>query len=128
MSSTQPTRIGQVAIPVLDLTRAVSFYRDVVGLRFLFEAPPHLAFFECGGVRLMLDGSAESRAPRRSPLLYYVVEDLDGAFARMTAGGARAVSRPHLIAKLPDHDLWMAFVEDPDENLLALMSERRLPG
>jgi methylmalonyl-CoA/ethylmalonyl-CoA epimerase len=109
----------------VDLGRAVSFYRDVLGLRFLFQAPPSLAFFDCGGVRLMLDSSEESRNPVRSPILYYHVDDLDAAFAEVSSGGAVVVARPHLVATLPDHELWMAFLEDSERNLLALMSERR---
>ena len=126
------SRVGQIAVPVRDLDRAVAFYRDVLGLRFLFQAPPGLAFFDCGGVRLMLsvpEGPAQDRA---SSVIYYLVDDIQAAWAAVTARGARpasaGASEPHLIAKLPDHDLWMAFVEDGEGNLLGLMSEVRPPS
>jgi methylmalonyl-CoA/ethylmalonyl-CoA epimerase len=126
-SSTAPVslqRIGQIAVPVQDLDRAVTFYADVLGLRLLFRAPPGLAFFECGGVRLMLsrpdgpDGSGAS-------VVYYVVADLPSAHAALRARGADVVQPPHLIARLPDHDLWMAFLRDSEGNMLGLMSEVR---
>lgn len=117
-------RIGQVAIPVSDVERAITFYRDVLGMRFLFRAPPGLGFFECGGVRVMLDASAAERAGQSS-VLYYAVDDLDAACATLAARAVVFEAAPHLVAKLPDHELWMAFFRDPDDNLLALMAERR---
>jgi methylmalonyl-CoA/ethylmalonyl-CoA epimerase len=116
--------IGQIAVPVTDIDRAVAFYRDVLGMRFLFQAPPGLGFFDCGGVRLMLDGPARDRAGTAS-VIYYKVADLQSAFETLQARGVRFEAEPHLIAKLPDHDLWMAFFRDPDGNLLALMDEVR---
>jgi methylmalonyl-CoA/ethylmalonyl-CoA epimerase len=122
-------RIGQIAVPVSDLDRAVAFYRDVLGLTLLFQAPPGLAFFTCGGVRLMLSlPEPSSDRAHAASILYYVVDDLAAAWASVTAQGAKGVSEPHLIAKLPDHDLWMAFVEDSEGNLLGLMSEVRPPA
>ena len=117
-------QIGQIAVPVSDVERAIAFYRDVLGMRFLFQAPPGLGFFDCGGVRLMLDGPARAQAGNSS-VIYYKVPDLDAAFDLLSARGVRFESKPHLIAKLPDHELWMAFFRDPDANLLALMSEVR---
>ena len=117
-------RIGQIAVPVADIDRAVSFYRDVLGMRFLFQAPPGLGFFDCGGVRLMLDTPAKAQAGKAS-VLYYQVGDLDAAFRTLSARGVVFEAKPHLIAKMPDHELWMAFFRDPDGNLLALMSEVR---
>jgi methylmalonyl-CoA/ethylmalonyl-CoA epimerase len=126
-------RIGQIAVPVDDLDRAVAFYRDVLGLRLLFQAPPGLAFFECGGVRLMLSRPEGPNASRQSSVIYYVVDDIAAAWTAMTArgatpGAAGGQAEPHLIAKLPDHDLWMAFVQDSEGNLLGLMSEVRPPA
>ncbi len=120
------SRIGQIAIPVKDLARSVEFYRDVLGLRFLFEAPPALAFFDCGGVRVMLEGSGEGSTA--SSTLYYVVADLQAAVDALRRRGAKVEADPHLIARMPDHDLWMAFIRDPDEHLLGLMSEVRPPA
>ena len=117
-------RLGQVAIPVTDIDRSVAFYRDVLGMRFLFQAPPGLGFFDCGGVRLMLDAPAAARAGQGG-VLYFQVPDLKAAFAALTARGVAFVAEPHLIAKMPDHELWMAFFKDPDGNFLALMCEVR---
>jgi methylmalonyl-CoA/ethylmalonyl-CoA epimerase len=114
--------IGQIAVPVSDIERAVAFYRDVLGMRFLFQAPPGLGFFDCAGVRLMLDGPAKDKAGNGS-VIYYIVNDLRSAFETLSNRGVHFDSKPHLIAKMPDHELWMAFFRDPDQNLLALMSE-----
>ncbi|MGH7531871.1 MAG: VOC family protein [Gemmatimonadales bacterium] len=116
--------IGQIAIPVTDVDRAIAFYRDVLGMRFLFRAPPGLGFFDCGGVRLMLDGPARAQAGNSS-VIYYKVPDLHASFEALSARGASFEAAPHLVAKMPDHDLWMAFLRDPDGNLLALMEEVR---
>jgi methylmalonyl-CoA/ethylmalonyl-CoA epimerase len=115
-------QIGQIAIPVTDIERAIAFYRDILGMRFLFQAPPGLGFFDCGGVRVMLDGPAAPQAGQSS-VVYYKVSDLDNAFASLSARGVVFEADPHLIATLPDHELWMAFFRDPDANLMALMSE-----
>lgn len=120
-----PTRIGQIAIPVDDLDRAVRFYGGVLGLRLLFRAPPGLAFFDCGGVRLMLSRPEGEGAPRNAGLVYYVVEDLERTYRRLAATGVAFLDSPHCIAKLPNHELWMAFCRDSEDNLLALMSEVR---
>jgi len=117
-------RIGQIAVPVTDVDRSVAFYRDTLGMRFLFQAPPGLAFFDVGGVRLMLDGPARASAGRSS-VIYYRVDDLQEGCAALSARGVEFESPPHLIARMPDHELWMAFFRDPDDNLLALMSEVR---
>ena len=118
-------QIGQIAVPVRDVERAIVFYRDVLGMRFLFQAPPGLGFFDCAGVRLMLDAPAKAQANNYSSVIYYRVPDLQAAFQALTARGVAFDAKPHLIARLPDHELWMAFFRDPDENLLALMSEVR---
>jgi methylmalonyl-CoA/ethylmalonyl-CoA epimerase len=115
-------RIRQVAIAVRDLDRAVAFYRDVLGLPLLFQAPPGLAFFDCGGVRLMLS-RPEGAAPVGTSILYYAVDDIMASHAMLRARGAQAVGEPHLIARMPDHDLWLAEFRDSEENVLALMSE-----
>jgi len=124
MSDFRLEQIGQIAMPVRDVEKAIAFYRDVLGMRFLFKAPPGLGFFDCAGVRLMLDGPAAAQAGRGS-VLYYKVEDIEDAFATLAGRGVAFEGKPHLIAKMPDHELWMAFFRDPDQNLLALMSEVR---
>ena len=115
-------QIGQIAIPVTDIERSISFYRDVLGMRFLFKAPPGLGFFDCAGVRLMLDAPAKENAGKGS-VIYYKVKELQTTFEKLSAKGLIFEAKPHLIAKMPDHELWMAFFRDPDNNLLALMSE-----
>jgi len=127
-------RVGQIAVPVRDLDRAVTFYRDVLGLQLLFRAPPGLAFFDCGGVRLMLtlpEGRGQDDTAA-GPVIYYLVDDIRAAWASVTARGAKPAAagapEPSLIAKLPDHDLWMAFVEDGEGNLIGLMCEVRPPA
>lgn len=117
--------IGQIAIPVKDLARAVNFYRDVLGMQFLFEAPPQLAFFNCGGVRIMLDNPADKEFANHSNVLYFRTADINASYEAFRTAGAEFVDKPHLIAKMPDHDLWMTFFKDSEGNTLALMSEVR---
>jgi predicted enzyme related to lactoylglutathione lyase len=123
-----PTRIGQIAVNIKDLDRAVAFYRDVLGLTFLFQAPPSLAFFDCGGVRLMLSPPEGPEHDQPGSVIYYVVENIQAAYAGIVARGAESAGEPHMIAKMPDHDLWMAFVKDSEGNLVGLMSEVRPPA
>ena len=116
--------IGQISIVVHDLARATACYRDQLGLRLLMEFPG-LAFFDCGGVRLML-GSAEQPEHDHPPsVLYFRVPDIAATCAALAERGIRFEGDPHLIAKLPDHELWMAFFRDSEDNVLALMSEVR---
>lgn len=117
-------QIGQIAVPVTDIERSIRFYRDNLGMRFLFQAPPGLAFFDLNGVRLMLDGPAKAQAGNSS-VIYYKVDDLQSAFETLSKRSVQFETEPHLIAKMPDHDLWMAFLRDPDKNLMALMCEIR---
>ncbi|HEX9944372.1 MAG TPA: VOC family protein [Thermoanaerobaculia bacterium] len=119
------SQIGQIAVTAHDLDRAVAFYRDVLGLRFLFQAPPKMAFFDCGGVRLMLGVPEEAEFDHPSSVLYYKVDDIHGAWAALRERGADLRSEPHLVAKMPDHELWLAFFKDSEGNTLALMSEVR---
>jgi methylmalonyl-CoA/ethylmalonyl-CoA epimerase len=116
------SQIGQIAIPVQDLERAIAFYRDVLRLPFLFQAPG-LAFFQCGEVRLMLALPEGNDAPAKSSVIYYRVDDLDHAYTVLGAHNAKRIGEPHLIAKLADHDLWMTFCEDSEGNMVGLMSE-----
>lgn len=118
------TQIGQIAIPIQDLDRAVAFYRDTLGLPFLFQAPPGLAFFQCGEVRLMLS-RPEGGESAQASVLYYKVADIQQAYAILKARQVVFIDEPHLIAKLPDHELWMVFLHDFEGNMVALMSEVR---
>jgi methylmalonyl-CoA/ethylmalonyl-CoA epimerase len=121
-------RIGQIAIPVADLERAVAFYSDVLGLRLLFRAPPGLAFFDCGGVRLMLSRPEGADTPAHAGILYYLVPDIGAAHAALLGRGVIFAQAPQLVARLPDHELWLALCRDSEDNLLALMSEVRPPS
>jgi methylmalonyl-CoA/ethylmalonyl-CoA epimerase len=117
------TNIGQIAFTVKELPRAVAFYRDVLGLSYLFEAS-NLAFFNCGGTRVMLT-TAESRESTYNSILYYKTEDIHTACIALKNRGVPFESEPRMIARMPDHELWMAFLRDSEGNLLALMSEVR---
>jgi methylmalonyl-CoA/ethylmalonyl-CoA epimerase len=116
-------RIGQIAITVRDLPRAVAFYRDVLGIRHLFDAGPKLSFFDCGGVRLMLDIPEQAEFQHPPSILYYKVDDILATHRELKDKGVRFEDEPHVIAKLPGHDLWMAFARDSEGNVFALMSE-----
>ena len=118
--------IGQIALAVPDVAAAVRFYRDDLGLRLLFEAPPGLAFFDCGGIRLMLSAPENGQAAAPSTgAIYFRVADIRAAHAALSARGVKFEDEPHLIARMPDHELWMCFVRDPGGNLLGLMAEVR---
>jgi predicted enzyme related to lactoylglutathione lyase len=118
------TQIGQIAINVRDLQRAVAFYRDTLGIRFLFQAPGGLAFFDVAGVRLMLGAAEKAEFSHPASVLYYKVPDISAAYETLTSRGVTFIDEPHLIAKMPDHELWMTFFRDSEENVLALMEER----
>jgi methylmalonyl-CoA/ethylmalonyl-CoA epimerase len=116
------SRLGQIAINVHDVDRATAFYRDILGLPLLFTAGS-LAFFDCGGVRLMLTHPEKPEFDHPSSVLYFAVPDITGAHQQMLNSGVRFEDEPHLIARMPNHDLWMTFFHDSEENLLALMCE-----
>ncbi len=116
--------IGQIAVNVKNLERAVAFYRDVLGMRPLFQAP-NLAFFDCAGVRLMLSPPEKPEFDHPGSIIYYKVDDIGNAHAALRERGAAFEGDPHVVARMPDHDLWMAFCRDSEGNLLALMSEVR---
>jgi methylmalonyl-CoA/ethylmalonyl-CoA epimerase len=115
--------IGQVAITVDDLALAKDFYLNTLGMKFLFDAG-HLAFFQCGDIRLML-ATPEKPEPRGGTILYYKVDDIHAACAAIKARGVMLLEEPHLIAKMPDHDLWMGSLNDPAGNVLGIMCEVR---
>lgn len=117
------SEIGQIALTVRDVTQATAFYRDVLGLPFLFSAGPNLAFLAAGKIRLMLSTPQGHGAPGQNSVLYFSVSDLPATHAAVVARGARSEREPALAAKMPDHDLWISFLRDPDGNLIGLMSE-----
>ena len=116
--------LGQIALSVTDADRAQAFYRDTLGLPFLFRFGP-LVFFDCAGVRLMLDGGDEGIKGAGTGCLYFRTDDIADAYATLRSREIAFDDEPHLIAKMPDHELWMVFFKDPDGNQLALMEERR---
>lgn len=123
-SSLRLGRLGQLAVHVSDIERAEKFYREVLGLKPLFQFG-ELAFFDCDGVRLMLEGGHDATAKREDFCIYFKVEGIDATVAGLRTRGVYFEREPHLIARMPDHELWMVFLHDPDGNPLALMEERR---
>ena len=128
MSSPTPftglSDIGQVAIIVGDLAKATAFYRDVLGLKFLFPAGPNMAFLAAGSVRIMLTTPQGAGTVGKNSILYFKVIDIAAAHAAIVSRGAEAASPPRMIAKMPDHELWMAAVRDPEGNIAELMEEK----
>jgi methylmalonyl-CoA/ethylmalonyl-CoA epimerase len=119
------SEIGQIAVNAKDIPKAVEFYRDVLGMQLLFEMPPKMAFFQNGSVRLMLSNPESEEYDHRSSIIYYKVDDIQASFETLKGRGVTFQDEPHRIAKMPDHELWMAFFVDVDDNILALMSEVR---
>ncbi len=117
------TRLGQIAVNAKDVERAAAFYEEKVGLKLLFKAPPGLAFFDCGGVRLMLSLPEKPEFDHPSSVLYFAVPDIQAAYGKLKDSAVHFEDEPHLIARMPAHDLWMTFFHDSEGNLLALMSE-----
>ena len=115
--------IGQVMIPVDDFDRGVAFYRDILGLPHIFSAPPQMAFFHCGAVRLLVGVLPPGQAAQRGSAIYFKVGDIQGVYASLKARGVRFQADPLLIHRTPASERWLAEFSDPDGNHLALMSE-----
>jgi methylmalonyl-CoA/ethylmalonyl-CoA epimerase len=115
-------QIGQIAVNVHDVDAAVEFYRDKLGMQFLFQVP-NMAFFDCDGVRLMLGVPEKPEFDHPSSIIYFKVGDIQDAHQTLRGSGVEFVSEPRLVAPMEDHDLWLAFFKDLDGNMLALMSE-----
>lgn len=116
------SRIGQIAVNVRDVKRAIAFYRDVLGMEFLFEVP-RMGFFNCDGIRLMLAEAESPQSAHPASIIYYGVSNIQDVYDSLTKVGVVFTSAPRRIATVDDHDLWMAFFKDMDENVLGLMSE-----
>ena len=116
-------RIRQIAVVAQDVPRATRFYRDVLGMRLLFEAPPGLAFFDAGGVRLMITRPDGPDTAAASSIIYYDVADIHAAHAALAVRGVEFAGSPHIVAALADRDVWLAELRDSEGNRLALMSE-----
>lgn len=117
------SRIGQIFVNVHDLDRAVKFYRDTLGMQFLFLAPPGMAFFDCGGIRVMLGVAERPDLNHPASIIYYKVDDIEKVYETLNARGVIFIAKPHLVAPMPDYDLWLADFKDSEGNILALMSE-----
>ena len=115
--------VGQIAIAVTDIDASLAFYRDVLGIELLFEVPPNMAFMNCSGVRLMLTTLQGIVEDHTTSTIYYKVSDIQLFAEQAQARGADFEHLPTLAAKMPDHDLWMGFIRDPDQNLIGIMSE-----
>ena len=118
-------RVGQIAVVVRDVERATAFYRDTLGLRLLFEAPPGLAFFDCGGVRLFLAAS-EPGSTAETGIIYYDVDSVDAAFEALKAKGVEVIHEPQTVYTTDTVEGRMAFLRDSEGNTFALMAERPL--
>jgi predicted enzyme related to lactoylglutathione lyase len=119
------SEIRQLAITVSDVGTALPFYRDVLGLTFLFSPAPNLAFLAAGSVRIMLSTPQGAGTVGHNSILYFKVSDIAAVHAAIVQRGAKNERGPQLTAKMPDHELWIAFVRDPDGNLVGLMEEKR---
>ena len=119
------SEIAQIAITVSDVGKAVPFYRDVLGLTFLFSAGPNLAFLSAGKIRIMLSTPQGAGTVGQNSILYFKVNDIVAAHSAIVARGAANERSPQLTAKMPDHELWIGFIRDPDGNLIGLMEEKR---
>ncbi len=114
--------ISQISVTTHDLERAVAFYRDRLGIRHLFSAPG-MAFFDCDGVRLMLAVPTDEALDHPSSIIYFRVEDIQAAYEILRGRGVAFEGTPHVVARLPGRDVWLADFRDLDGNVLALMSE-----
>jgi methylmalonyl-CoA/ethylmalonyl-CoA epimerase len=124
MPDLSQSRIGQIAIVCRDVARATTFYRDALGLRFLFAAGPTLSFFDAGGTRLMLS-TGEGEHDHPGSMLYFFINDIEGTCDELARRGVSFIDKPHMIAKMPDHDLWLAAFRDTEGNTMAVMEEKR---
>jgi methylmalonyl-CoA/ethylmalonyl-CoA epimerase len=115
--------VGQLMIPVSDLDDAVAFYRDVLGLKLLFAAPPQMSFWQTGNVRLLVGVPEAGQAANRGSMIYFKVPDIHAVYATLKTRGVTFFAEPHLVHRTPTSELWLTEFRDPDGNLLALMSE-----
>ena len=117
------SKIVQFLIPIEDFDDGVAFYRDVLGLPFLFAAPPQMAFFNCGGVRLLVGVMPPEQSAQRGATIYFQVPDIQAVFSFLSAKGVSFKAEPHVVNRTPNSELWLAEFSDPDGNQMALMSD-----
>jgi methylmalonyl-CoA/ethylmalonyl-CoA epimerase len=121
-------KVAQLLIPIDDFDRGTAFYRDTLGIPFLFAAPPQMAFFDCGGVRLLVGVLPTGQVAQRGSAIYFQVADIFGVFSALKDKGVAFGAEPHVVNRTPKSELWLAEFTDPDGNQLALMSELALGG
>ncbi len=122
-SEFQINTIGQIAIAISDLKKSVTFYQNILGLELLFEVAPNLAFFDCGGTRLMLTTLQGEEKDHHTSAIYYKVDNIEKATSTLKEKGISFEREPQFSAKMEDHELWIGFLRDPDENLVGIMAE-----
>jgi methylmalonyl-CoA/ethylmalonyl-CoA epimerase len=124
-SKTALSKIRQIAIPVRDITLAKRFYQDTLGMRHLFDAPPGLSFFDCGGVQLMLAGpeGQGKDGDQQHAVLFYDVSDIKATHARIKSSGAKSLEEPRIIARMNGREIWISSVSDGQGNVVGLMSD-----
>jgi methylmalonyl-CoA/ethylmalonyl-CoA epimerase len=120
--------VAQLMIPVENFDAGVSFYRDVLGIPFLFAAPPQMAFFICGSVRLLVGVMPAGQSPQRGSAIYFKVPDIQAVYSSLSAKGVSFVATPHVVNRTPKSELWLSEFKDPDGNQLALMAEVAIVG
>jgi len=123
MNDTKIEGIGQIAVAVTDIKRSIEFYRDKLGLSLLFEVPSGMAFFDCGGVRLMITEGQGDTKDHKTSVIYYRVSDVTAATNALKTNGVSFIREPQMTVKMQDHELWIGFLRDPDENLIGIMAE-----
>ncbi|HKW42257.1 MAG TPA: VOC family protein [Gemmatimonadales bacterium] len=116
--------IGQIFVRARDLDRAIRFYRDTLGMPFLFQAPPQMAFFQCGGTRLMLGVPEQPELDHPASVIYYLVPDIAAAHTTLQGRGVEFITNPQLVHRAADYDLWLVEFRDSEGNILALMSRK----
>ena len=118
------SEIGQVAITVGNVEKALVFYRDILGLKYLFSPSEHLAFLQCGVTRIMLSTPQGAGEIGKNSILYFKTTNIEDTFRDLVAQGADKEREPQMAAKMEDHELWIGFLKDPDSNLVGIMEER----
>lgn len=117
------SKIAQILIPIEDFEKGVAFYKDVLGLPLLFAAPPQMAFFNCGGIRLLVGVMPSGQEAQRGSAIYFQVSDIHAVHSSLKAKGVKFKSEPHIVNRTPKSELWLAEFTDVDANQLALMNE-----
>jgi methylmalonyl-CoA/ethylmalonyl-CoA epimerase len=117
------SQVAQILIPVEDLKRSIPFYRDTLGLKFLFEAPPQMSFFQCGAVRFLVGAHAPGEPRQHGSTIYFKVQDIQAVHRTLSERGVQFRATPHVVHRTPSYELWLAEFDDPDGNPLALMAE-----